>query len=260
MMMLAKLFLAEILNKIKFLDSWQSKNVAIPSINSDKSIERTKIYLVDKKQAPQSQIRIGYLTDMTYDATGEYFESYLMNFNLGGAFNSRINLNLREDKGYTYGARMYFSSDDDPGPYTAFAGVRANVTDSAVAEFMKEIKLYADNGISDDELKFMQQSIGQRESRSYEAPWQKAGFLRRIIHYDLPTDYVKKQNKIIENITVNRINELAKKHLPYDKMNIVVVGDKESIEPGLARLGYEIVYVDEKGNIIKDNTKIDNSK
>ncbi|WP_258098678.1 M16 family metallopeptidase [Marinoscillum pacificum] len=250
----------EIMPKLEFLKSWEAKNVTIPDAQASTDIDRTKIFLVDKESAPQSQIRIGYLTDMTYDATGEYFENYLMNYNLGGAFNSRINLNLREDKGYTYGARSYFSSDDDPGPYTASAGVRANVTDSAVAEFMYEIKLYADKGIDESDLSFMKNSIGQRESRSYEAPWQKTGFLRRIVHYDLDTDYVKQQNKIINNMTVDRINELAKENLPYDQMNIVVVGDKASIEEGLARLGYDIIYVDEKGNILEDNTKIDTSK
>ncbi len=250
----------DIMSKLSFLESWEKKDVQIPSINTDQEIGRTKIYLVDKDKAPQSEIRIGYLTDMTYDATGEYFESYLMNYNLGGAFNSRINLNLREDKGYTYGARSYFSSDDDAGPYTARAGVRANVTDSAVAEFMKEIKVYADKGTTEEEVAFMKNSIGQRESRSYEAPWQKTGFLRRIVHYNLDTDYVKQQNKIIQGMTTERINELAKKYLPYDKMNIVVVGDKKNVEAGLARLGYDIVNVDEKGNVIEDNTKIDNSK
>lgn len=250
----------EIMSKLAFLKNWEAKKVTIPDAQASTEIDRTKIFLVDKEAAPQSQIRIGYLTDMTYDATGEYFENYLMNYNLGGAFNSRINLNLREDKGYTYGARSYFSSDDDPGPYTASAGVRANVTDSAVAEFMYEIKLYADKGIDESDLTFMKNSIGQRESRSYEAPWQKTGFLRRIVHYDLSTDYVKQQNKIISNMTVDRINELAKENLPYDQMNIVVVGDKASIEQGLARLGYDIIYVDEKGNIIEDNTKVNTNK
>jgi len=125
---------------------------------------------------------------------------------------------------------------------------------------MYEIKLYADKGIDESDLSFMKNSIGQRESRSYEAPWQKTGFLRRIVHYNLDTDYVKQQNKIINNMTVDRINELAKENLPYDQMNIVVVGDKASIEEGLARLGYDIIYVDEKGNILEDNTKIDTSK
>ena len=249
-----------IMSKLDFLENWESKSFEMPRLTSNTATEKTKIYLVDKEKAPQSEIRIGYMTDMTYDATGEYYEAYLMNYNLGGAFNSRINLNLREDKGYTYGARSGFSSDDHPGPFTAQAGVRGNVTDSAVAEFMKEIKLYADKGINEDDLAFMKNSIGQRDARSYEAPWQKTGFLRRMVHYDLDKNYVEKQNEIINNMTTQRINALAKKHLPYDKMKIVVVGDKASIEPTLARLGYEIVQVDVKGNIIEDNTKIDTSK
>jgi zinc protease len=248
-----------IMPKFSFLESWTGKEVKLPALKMTNDKVKTKIYLVDKEKAPQSEIRIGYLTDMKYDATGVYFENYLMNYNLGGAFNSRINLNLREDKGYTYGAGSYFSSDDDPGPYTAYAGVRANVTDSAVSEFMKEIITYADKGTNADELTFMKNSIGQRESRSYEAPWQKTSFLGRIIHYNLPTDYVKKQNDIIKNMTVERINELARKNLPYQQMKIVVVGDKNTIEPGLERLGYEIVYVDVNGNVINE-TKIDTKK
>ena len=94
-----------------------------------------------------------------------------MNFPLGGAFNSRINLNLREDKGWTYGARSSFSGGDDPGPYTARAAVKAVATDSSVVEFMKEIRDYKENGITDDELSFMRNSISQRDARSYETPW-----------------------------------------------------------------------------------------
>ncbi|MEO1054740.1 MAG: pitrilysin family protein [Bacteroidota bacterium] len=250
----------EILGKLDFLKSWEAKAVKIPAMATTEKIDKTRIYLVDKEKAPQSEIRIGYLTDMSYDATGEYFKTFLTNYTLGGAFNSRINLNLREDKGYTYGARSFFSGSDDPGAYTASAGVRANVTDSAVAEFMKEIKLFADKGITPDELTFMKNSVGQRDALSYEAPWQKTGFLRRIVHYDLDKNYVKKQNEIINKITKKEIDALAKKHLPYDKMNIVVVGDKASVKAKLARLGYEIVEVDTKGNIVQDNTKIETDK
>ena len=110
--------------------------------------------------------------------------------------------------------------------------------------------------INSEELNFINNSIGQRESRSYEAHWQKTSFLRRIIHYNLRTDYVKKQNDIINTLTVDRINELAKQNLLYEEMKIVVVGDKNSIQPGLERFGYEIVNVDVNGNII-NNIKID---
>ncbi|MDH5367522.1 MAG: insulinase family protein, partial [Cyclobacteriaceae bacterium] len=246
----------EVLNKLGFLKNWKAKEVKIPEMPKPNSIDKTKIYLVDKEKAPQSEIRIGYLTNMKYDVTGEYYKSYLMNYTLGGAFNSRINLNLREDKGYTYGARSYFNSNDAAGPFTASAGVKGNVTDSAVVEFLKEISEFQKNGITDDELTFLKKSIGQRDARSYEAPYQKAGFLRRIVHYDLDKSFVDEQNKIIDNITKAEIDGLAKKHLPVDRMNILVVGDKESVKPGLAQLGYEIIELDAKGNVVKDDTKI----
>ena len=250
----------DVMNQLAFLKAWKKTSAKVPVMPASQKVTKTKIYLVDKQQAPQSEIRIGYMTDMKYDATGEYYKSGLMNYTLGGAFNSRINLNLREDKGYTYGARSFFNSNDEAGPYTASAGVRGNATDSAVHEFMKELTAFRKDGISADELSFMKKSIGQKDARSYEAPYQKAGFLRRIVHYDLDKNFVDQQNKIIDNITKKEIDALAQKHLQVDKMNILVVGDKESIKPGLARLGYEIIELDAKGNVIKDDTKIDTEK
>ena len=143
---------SEVMGHLGFLNSWETKGIKIPDLPAVGQPENTKLFLVDKQEAPQSEIRIGYVTDMTYDATGEYFKSYLMNYTLGGAFNSRINLNLREDKGWTYGARSYFSSDDEPGPYTASAGVLGTATAGSVSEFMKEITNYKNDGITDDEL------------------------------------------------------------------------------------------------------------
>ncbi|MDH5474790.1 MAG: insulinase family protein [Cyclobacteriaceae bacterium] len=250
----------EVIGTLGFLSRWEAKSVTIPEMPEPNPIDKTKIYLVDKEKAPQSEIRIGYMTEMKYDATGDYYKSYLMNYTLGGAFNSRINLNLREDKGYTYGARSYFNSNDTPGPFTASAGVKGNVTDSAVMEFMREINEFQKSGITNDELTFLKKSIGQRDARSYEAPYQKAGFLRRIVHYDLDKSFVDEQNKIISNITKEEIDGLAKKHLPVDQMNILIVGDKETVKPGLAQLGYEIIELDAKGNIVKDDTKIEMEK
>jgi zinc protease len=242
----------QMLDKMAFMGKWENKNAEIPTMTRAPEIEKTRLYLMDKQEAPQSQIRVGYMTDMTYDATGEYFKSTLMNYNLGGNFNSRLNLNLREDKGWTYGARSYFSSGDDPGPFYFSSGIKGNATDSAVYEVMGEITKFQQDGITDEELEFMKNSIGQRDALNYEAPDQKAGFLRRILHYNLDKDYVKKQNEIINSITKEEIDALAKKHLAANKMNIVVVGDKASIIEGLNRLEYEIVEVDSKGNILSE--------
>ena len=249
----------EILGKLDFLRNWERKGVEIPELPAPKPSQNTKLYLVDKKGAPQSEIRVGYLTDLTYDVTGDYFKSYLMNYPLGGAFNSRINLNLREDKGWTYGARSYFDVSDEPGPYVASAGVKASATDSAVYEFMKEISDYREKGMTDEELEFMRNSVGQRDARSYETPGQKASFLRRVVHYNLDKGYVDEQTKIIREVTKEELNALARKYLQDDNMYILVVGDGASNRQGLQRLGYEIVPVDEKGEILSETT-IDTKK
>ncbi len=241
----------EALSSLAFLNNWETKNVEIPDLPEPKPGDYTKVYLMDKVGAPQSEIRIGYVSDMTYDATGEYFKTSLMNYSLGGAFNSRINLNLREDKGWTYGARSGFSGNDRGSQFTASAGIKASATDSAVVEFIKEIKGFQENGITDDELNFMRNSIGQRDARRYETPFQKAGFLGNIIRYDLDGSYVDKQAEIIQNITREEINALAKKYLNTDNAYILVVGDGASNREKLKALGYEVVDVTEKGDIIE---------
>ncbi len=247
----------DVMSSLGFMEKWENKSAKLPELSAVKDPAKTKIYLVDKEKAPQSEIRIGYVTDMPYDVTGNYFKSYLMNYPLGGAFNSRINLNLREDKGWTYGARSFFNSDDDPGPYTASAGVKGEATAGAISEFMKEITNYKKDGITDDELVFMRNSIGQRDARSYETPRQKARFLGRIVHYDLDKSFVDEQTKIINSITKEEINSLADKYLQIKNMNILVVGDKTSNIEKLIKLGYEIVELDVKGEVIpKKDTSI----
>ncbi|WP_394368416.1 M16 family metallopeptidase [Adhaeribacter radiodurans] len=240
----------DVMSKLAFLDRWTAKTVTMPVLPPMPSVDKSKIYLVDKEKAAQSEIRIGYLA-LPFDATGDYYKSGLMNYTLGGNFNSRINLNLREAKGYTYGARSAFSGTELVGPFTAQAGVRANVSDSAVVEFLKEIKAFRNEGIKDDELTFLKSSVGQRDALKYETPYQKAIFLNNIIKYNLEADFVKKQNEILQNITKEEINALAKKNLPLEKMNIMLVGDKALIKPGLEKLGYEVVELDTEGNQVK---------
>jgi zinc protease len=235
------------LAKLTFLKKWEGKKIARSTEAAAPAIQKTKLYLVNKEKAPQSEIRIGYIA-LPFDASGDYYKSTLANYVLGGAFNSRINLNLRELHGFTYGARSGFSGTKYAGPYTASAGVRGNATDSSVVEFMKEIKKYAEKGITKEELDFTKNSIGQSEALKYETPQQKAGFMARILDYDLGKDFVEKQNTILKSITETEINEIAKKRLPYNNMIILVVGDKAKIYDGLLKLGYDVVELDSDGN------------
>lgn len=236
--------------KLAFLNSWKDKKVDLPKPADGKSFDKTTLYLVDVPNAAQSEIRIGYLSGLNYDATGDYYKLGIANYILGGAFNSRINMNLRENKGWTYGARSGFASGKFGGNFTASAGVRASSTDSAVVEFIKEIKNYNATGITNDELAFTKQSIGQSDARKYETNGQKANFLSMLLEYDLKPTYVDEQTKILSGISNAEINSLANKYLNTDKMVILVVGDKAKVLPGLQKLGYPIVELDADGKTL----------
>ncbi|WP_317238914.1 pitrilysin family protein [Hymenobacter sp. 5516J-16] len=238
---------ATLTNQTAFLKNWQKKDVRLPASAQATQPDKTRIYFVNKDGAAQSEIRVGYLTPLTYDATGDFYRAYLSNYILGGAFNSRINLNLREDKGYTYGARSGFQGSRYVGPYTASAGVRADATAASVKEFMKEIQNYR-NGITDEELQFLQASVGQSDALRYETGQQKAAFLSRLLEYDLSKDYVQQQSTILKNLKKEDVQGIAQKYLPADNMYIVVVGDRAKSFPGLSELGYEVVELDADGN------------
>ncbi len=238
----------EIVPKLSFLNKLPNKKVEIPAVKATSNVEKTKIYFVDVKGAAQTEFRVGDITNLKYDATGEYYKAFLTNFPLGGAFNSRINLNLREDKGWTYGARSGFNGDKYTGDFSFNSGIRAAATDSALTEVLKELKEYAANGVTEDEMKFMKSALGQIDAQRYETGFQKAGFIGRILEYNLPANYADLQNEILKNITKAELDAVAKKWLNVDKMNILLVGDKEKVLPTLQKFGYEIIELDIDGN------------
>ncbi len=242
---------SDVLPKLSFLEKLPKKSVTFPAIAAAPAIEKTKIYLVIIPNAAQTEFRVGNVTNLKYDATGEYYKAALANYNLGASFNSRLNINLREAKGWTYGARSGFAGDKYTGTFTFSSGIRADATDSALREVIREIKNYRDNGITAEEIQFMQRSIGQADARNYETGGQKAAFIGRIVQYDLPADYVKKQSDILQSIQQKEINDLSAKYLDVNKMNILLVGDKNKILPGLQTMGYEIVELDAEGNMVK---------
>ena len=234
---------AEVMSKLDFLKNWKKKNILFPTLPEPPAAlaNNKQIYLVDKYKAAQSEIRIGMI-GQKYDWNGKFFKTNAMNFPLGGNFNSRLNLNLREDKGFTYGIRSSnFGYKDRVGAYQIATGVRTSATDSSVKEIMMEVNKYAESGITDEELKFMKNSITQSDALRYETTFQKAGFLNRLVEYDLPKDYIKQQNDILNALTKEEINQLAKEILQSDKMVILVVGDKDKIKTNLEKLGYKLV-------------------
>ncbi|MBY5990570.1 M16 family metallopeptidase [Ferrimonas balearica] len=230
---------AELMAALKPLGQWQGAKTPWPVMQPMPQMGGPIIYLLDKPGSAQSVIRIGKRT-VPFDATGEHFLSTLMNYPLGGAFNSRINLNLREDKGYTYGARSRFDAGPELGQFLASADVRSDATAASVSEFIMEITRFQAEGMSEAELRFMQSSISQSEALKFETPGQKARFLGKLQRYGLSDDYVKQQGRIIADATLAQLNAVAARELKLEEMVILVVGDKASNEAALRELGYDV--------------------
>ena len=225
----------EILSKLDFLNNWQAKEVKIQPIGNVVPVSEPQIYIVDKSAAPQSIIMMGQLS-IPFDATGDFFKNKIVNYPFGGAFNSRLNLNLREDKGYTYGIRSSFSGNKYTGNYTVQTSVKRAATANSLIEIIKETKDYLTNGIKDEELTFTKKSLLNSDALKYETPDQKALFLSRIVQYNLDKDYTSKQNQILKNMTKEDFSQQAKKFINPDKMVILIVGDKDIVKGQMEKM------------------------
>ena len=241
----------QVMPKLQFLSKWADVKVVKTPEPVAPAIAKTSIYFIDKKSAPQSEIRIGCIA-MPYDATGEYYKSSIMNFPFGASFNGRLNLLLREKRGFTYGARGSFVGGLYDGTFTMSAAVRANTTDSSVVDFMSEMKKYANKGITVEELGFTKNSMGQSDALKYEAPFQKAMFLKRLVDYNLSGNFVAQQSQILTSISQAEINALANKHLPFNNVNIIIVGDKQTNLDKIKKLGYDVKLLDVTGKEITE--------
>ncbi|MBP8269991.1 MAG: insulinase family protein, partial [Aeromonas sp.] len=221
--------------QLGFLTQWQGPAPTLGDLKLKGEQAKPGIYLVDKPGAPQSVIRIGRRA-MPFDTTGDYFVANLMNFNLGGNFNSRINLNLREDKGYTYGASSGFQANREAGIFATGANVRTDATADAIRQFLKEMDGYRASGPTPVELAYMRSAVSQQDALSYETLGQKAGFLLQMIMYGLKPDYVQAQNQLIKTVSPETLKASAARWLDPADMVIVVVGDKQKLEKPLSEL------------------------
>lgn len=221
------------------LQQWQGQGEKLQAQPAVALAQAGTIYLIDKPDAAQSEIRIGKRS-LLEDLQGEFYKAGLMNFALGGNFNSRLNLKLREEKGYTYGARAGFSADDQLGVYSASAAVRTDATAAAVQEFISEIARYHQAGISAEELEFTRNAVNQSDALKYETPAAKLGFMAKMQHYNTTADFVQQRQKLVSALSKTEVDALAKQHLDPASMAIVVVGDAKKIRPELEALGYPV--------------------
>jgi zinc protease len=219
----------------KAFAGWKQREVPVVNIPSPQARERAGIYLVDKPGAAQSVLMIGQVGQPR--TTPDFFPLLVLNTLLGGQFTSRVNMNLREDKGYTYGARTVFDYRRAAGPFVATAGVKTADTKESVIEFMKELNgVRGGRPITPEELEFAKQAIIRGFPRGFETPEQISSRLMDVVLYNLPDDYFNNYIARVRAVTLEDVNRAANKYLDPSRMAVLVVGDRRVIEPGLRSL------------------------
>ncbi|MGE5243267.1 MAG: M16 family metallopeptidase [Betaproteobacteria bacterium] len=195
-----------------------------------------RLNVIARPGAPQSELRIGHIGLARH--TPDYHAVVAANMVLGGQFVSRINLNLRQEKGYTYGARTGFDFRRRPGPFALQASVHTAATAHAVAESIREIEdIRGLRPITSDELRLGVAALTQGYARNFETAEQIARAVTQLALYDLPDDYFEEFVPSIERVTAAEATAVAARHLHPDRLTTLVVGDLEAIRTDLAALG-----------------------
>ena len=219
----------------KQFGSWKPSGAAAaaPKLPEVAEPAARQVYLVDKADAPQTQIRIGWIG--VPRSTPDYFPIVVMNTMLGGSFTSRLNMNLREKHGYTYGASSSFDMRASAGPFGAGAGVQTDKTADALKEFFNEL-----NGILQpvpaEELARAKNYVALRYPGGFEATGDISRRLEDAIIYKLPDDYFTQYVQKIQAVTAADVQRVAQKYIAPARFAVVVVGDAKTIEPAIQAL------------------------
>jgi predicted Zn-dependent peptidase len=194
-----------------------------------------RLNVVPRAGAPQSELRIGHVAAARN--TPDYHALVAANMVLGGQFVSRINLNLREDKGFTYGARTSFDFRRLPGPFALQVGVQTSATADAIAESLREIAaIRGARPITRDELAIGIAALTRGYARNFETAEQVARAVTQIALYGLPDDYFATFVPRMERLTPEEVTRVAAEHLDPDRLTTLVVGDLDVVGQDLNRL------------------------
>lgn len=226
-------------------------SVGLPSVNN---AQYTQINFVNMPNAVQSQIIVENTVDLEMKDP-DYFPVLVANQILGGSFGSYLNMNLREDKGYTYGARSSIGASRYASRFNASASVRNAVTDSAVVEFLKEIKRIRTEDVDADKLEDVKKKFAGNFVMRLEQPSTVANYALNIELNDLPEDFYETYLEKINEVSVADVKRVAQKYLMLNKMRIVVAGKGIEVVENLEKISFDgkkvpVLFYDKKGNKI----------
>ena len=217
----------------KAFGSWARGTPAQPALGAP-STTPARVVIVDKPGSPQTQVRVASIGAAR--SSPDFRPMQVMNIALGGLFSSRINMNLREAHGYTYGASSGFAFRRAPGPFQVASGIRTDVTAPAVSEIFKELRGMVERPINDAELKLAKDAMANSLPGAFESSANAVGNFSNVFIYDLGLDYYTKYAAQVNAVTTDQALAMAKKYLVPGNQVVIAVGDRAKIEPELKKL------------------------
>ena len=218
-----------------FETEWKAKQVAINSYPLPHNLEKSQIYFVDIPNSRQSMIYIGYLALSRNDP--DYVKADFVNYRLGGAFTSILNQILREEKGFTYGASSYFQEMKTRAPFIAATSVISNSTFESVKIFRDEMEKYR-KGIDEKDLQFIKDCMILSDALRFETNGSLVGMLSTMSKYGFPDDYIRQEENVIKNMTIEEHKAITDKYIVPDRMYYVIVGDAATQMKPLEKIGF----------------------
>jgi zinc protease len=232
----------------KHFNNWKKGSIPAFEIPKVTDVAKTEINFIDMPNAVQSDIAVINTVDLKM-SNPDYFAALLANKIFGGGGEGRLFLNLREDKGYTYGAYSRIGNDErTAATFKSSASVRNMVTDSSVVEFMKEIKTFRDTKVTDEELKNAKAAYIGSFVMALENPSTVASYALNIVTKKLPENFYETYLQKINAVTVDDVQRVAQKYFSTDNARIVIVGKALDALPNLEKLPYAINYFDKESN------------
>ncbi len=219
---------------------WQNATVETKDVPAPALQAKNRVVLIEKPQAVQSAIRVGHIGISR--SHKDYVACYVLNMLLGGYFNSRINLNLREKHGFTYGARSFFDTRKQTGAFAVSTEVRTDVTARAVEEIIKELKLIRKEPVSVDELSMVKNYIIGSFPLSIETPQQVAGRIATLALYGLDLDYYDKFRDAVATLSREDLLRTAETYIHPDTITISASGDANALKNDMEAFGEVEIY------------------
>ena len=216
-------------------DEWEAKEVTVNNYPEPVKPDKSTIYFIDIPGSRQSVIQIGYPAIKRDNP--DYIKTEFINYRLGGAFTSILNQILREEKGFTYGASSYFYEMETTAPFIAASSVRSDATFEAVKIFKDEMEKYR-QGVSGEDLQFIKDCMIRSNALRFETNGDRLGMLSTMTKYGFEPDYIKKEENIIRNMTIEEHKAISREYIVPDKMYYVIVGDAATQMKPLENIGF----------------------